>query len=72
MVKGDFVGVVAEREEQAIAAMRQLKVTWKEWSGLPDMSLSGLHQTLVDHAKTDACCRKTKARCRPSSRSRLR
>jgi CO/xanthine dehydrogenase Mo-binding subunit len=53
VVKGDFVGVVAEREEQAIAAMRQLKVTWKEWSGLPDMSLSGLHQTLVDHAKTD-------------------
>src|SRR5690606_27683932 len=44
---------VAEREEQAIAAMRQLKVTWKDWAGLPDLSLSGLHQTLVDHDKTD-------------------
>lgn len=53
VVKGDFVGVVAEREEQAIAAMRQLKVTWKEWAGLPDLSLNGLHQTLVDHEKTD-------------------
>lgn len=42
----DFVGVVAEREEQAIAAMRQLKVEWKAWSGLPDLSLDKLRDTL--------------------------
>ncbi|HUG21419.1 molybdopterin cofactor-binding domain-containing protein [Piscinibacter sp.] len=30
----DFVGVVAEREEQAEAAMRTLKVSWKPWPGL--------------------------------------
>lgn len=57
VVQGDFVGVVAEREEQAIAAMRQLKVQWKEWAGLPDLSLSGLHKTLADHPKTDRMLR---------------
>lgn len=31
----DFVGVVAEREEQAAAAARQLKVTWRAPDGLP-------------------------------------
>jgi nicotinate dehydrogenase subunit B len=30
----DFVGVVAEREEQAEAAMRQLQVSWKPWPGI--------------------------------------
>jgi nicotinate dehydrogenase subunit B len=29
----DFVGIVAEREEQADAAMRALKVTWRDWPG---------------------------------------
>ncbi|MEG2630056.1 MAG: molybdopterin cofactor-binding domain-containing protein, partial [Comamonas sp.] len=29
VVEGDFVGVVADREEQAIAAMRALRVHWK-------------------------------------------
>jgi nicotinate dehydrogenase subunit B len=29
----DFIGIVAEREEQADAAMRALKVTWKDWPG---------------------------------------
>ncbi|KQW34274.1 molybdopterin cofactor-binding domain-containing protein [Rhizobacter sp. Root404] len=29
----DFVGIVAEREEQADAAMRTLKVTWRDWPG---------------------------------------
>jgi nicotinate dehydrogenase subunit B len=33
----DLVGVVCEREEQAIAAAQALKVTWSDWSGLPDM-----------------------------------
>ncbi|WP_431274491.1 molybdopterin cofactor-binding domain-containing protein [Variovorax ureilyticus] len=31
----DFVGVVAEREEQAEQAMRELRVQWKPWPGLP-------------------------------------
>lgn len=34
----DFVGVVAEREEQAQAAMQALKVRWKPWPGLPDVT----------------------------------
>ncbi|MBP2199492.1 molybdopterin cofactor-binding domain-containing protein [Pantoea cypripedii] len=34
----DFIGVVAEREDQAIAAMETLKVRWKPWEHLlPDM-----------------------------------
>jgi len=31
----DFVGVVAEREEDAECAAAQLRVTWKPWPGLP-------------------------------------
>jgi nicotinate dehydrogenase subunit B len=34
---GDFVGVVAEREENAIKAAAQLKVTWKPVPTLPDL-----------------------------------
>jgi CO/xanthine dehydrogenase Mo-binding subunit len=34
----DFVGVVCEREEQAIAAANALNVTWSDWAGLPDMA----------------------------------
>ena len=35
---GDFLGVVAEREEVAIRAMRELKAEWKPWSAMPDFS----------------------------------
>jgi nicotinate dehydrogenase subunit B len=35
--KGDFVGVVAEREENAVKAATQLKVTWKRTPTLPDL-----------------------------------
>ncbi|MBF1801323.1 xanthine dehydrogenase family protein molybdopterin-binding subunit [Alloalcanivorax profundimaris] len=35
VVQGDFVGVVAEREEQAMRAARCLKVRWREPDGLP-------------------------------------
>lgn len=31
----DFVGVVADREEEAEAAASALRVTWKPWPGLP-------------------------------------
>src|ERR1700688_3553568 len=34
---GDFVGVIAEREENAIKAAAQLKVTWKLTPTLPDL-----------------------------------
>jgi nicotinate dehydrogenase subunit B len=35
---GDFVGVVAEREENAIKAAAQLKVSWKNVPTLPDLA----------------------------------
>lgn len=34
---GDFVGVIAEREENAIKAAAQLKVSWKPTPTLPDL-----------------------------------
>ena len=34
----DFIGVVAEREEVAEAAMRELRVSWKPWPGLPPVA----------------------------------
>ena len=34
---GDFVGVVAEREENAVKAAAQLKVSWKPTPTLPDL-----------------------------------
>ena len=34
---GDFVGIVAEREEHAEQALRELRVTWKTWPGLPSL-----------------------------------
>jgi nicotinate dehydrogenase subunit B len=37
VVIGDFVGVVAQREEQAIRAARQLKVTWRPHPPLPNL-----------------------------------
>jgi len=33
VVKGDFVGIVAEREEHAEQAMRELVVHWRDWPG---------------------------------------
>jgi nicotinate dehydrogenase subunit B len=38
VVKGNFVGVVCDREEQAIRAARDLKVIWEESPSLPPMS----------------------------------
>ncbi|HWH75904.1 MAG TPA: molybdopterin cofactor-binding domain-containing protein, partial [Candidatus Binatus sp.] len=38
VVKGNFVGVVCEREEQAIRAARGLKVKWQDAKNLPAMN----------------------------------
>jgi len=46
----DFVGVVAEREEHAEQAMRELRVSWKPWPGMPD--LGDLAQALRDNPAT--------------------
>jgi len=35
--RGNFIGVVAEREEQAIQAARQLRVQWQEKAAFPPM-----------------------------------
>ena len=50
VVLRDFVGVVAEREEHAEQAMRELRVTWKAWPGMPD--LSNVEQALRDNPAT--------------------
>ena len=34
----DFVGIVAEREEHAELALRELQVQWKPWPGMPDQT----------------------------------
>lgn len=38
VVQGDFIGIVAEREEQAQRAARELKVQWKPQPPLPAMT----------------------------------
>lgn len=38
VVIGDFIGVVAQREEHAIRAARELKVQWRAVPPLPDLS----------------------------------
>lgn len=52
VVLGDFIGVVAEREEQAIKAARELKVQWKPWQQhLPN--LDDIEQALRDNPSTE-------------------
>jgi nicotinate dehydrogenase subunit B len=59
---GDFVGVVAEREENAIKAAAQLKVTWKPVPTLPDLkdietalrANPSVPRTLIDKGNVDA------------------
>ncbi|MBL8332973.1 MAG: molybdopterin-dependent oxidoreductase, partial [Rubrivivax sp.] len=48
--EGDFVGVVAEREEQAEAAMRALRLDWGDWPAQPP--LDDLAQALSAHPST--------------------
>ncbi|MDO9358585.1 MAG: molybdopterin-dependent oxidoreductase, partial [Polaromonas sp.] len=46
----DFVGIVAERVEQAEQALRELKVNWKPWPGL--QNLDNLEQAIRDNPST--------------------
>ncbi|MFO1328328.1 MAG: molybdopterin cofactor-binding domain-containing protein [Rubrivivax sp.] len=48
--EGDFVGVVAEREEQAEAAMHALHLDWGDWPALPPVTDAA--QALSAHAST--------------------
>src|SRR5229473_7515207 len=58
----DFVGVIAEREENAIKAAAQLKVTWKPVPTLPDLedietalrANPSTPRTLIDKGDVDA------------------
>jgi nicotinate dehydrogenase subunit B len=38
LTQGDFVGVIAPTEWDAIRAQSALQVAWSDWSGLPDMA----------------------------------
>jgi nicotinate dehydrogenase subunit B len=59
---GDFVGVVAEREENAIKAAAQLKVRWKPVPTLPDLgdietalrANPSVPRTLIDKGNVEA------------------
>ena len=50
VVRRDFIGVVAEREEFAELAANTLRVNWKPWAGLPD--LSNIEQALRNNPAT--------------------
>jgi nicotinate dehydrogenase subunit B len=70
IVEGDFVGIVAEREEYAAEAARKLKVKWKAWrtgSGLDDISAAlrahpARERRLVDQGDVDAALGSAKTR----------
>lgn len=59
---GDFIGVVAEREENAIKAAAQLKISWKPTPTLPDLAdvetalraNPSVPRTLIDKGDVDA------------------
>ena len=59
---GDFVGVIAEREENAVSAAAQLKVSWKKTPTLPDLgdietalrNNPSTPRTLIDRGDVDA------------------
>ena len=61
LVIRDFVGIVAEREEHAEQALRELRVQWKAWPGLTPMddlaqalrNNPSTRRTLVDDGDVD-------------------
>ena len=50
VVQGDFIGIVAQREEQAEAAMHALRVDWHPWT--PVAPLDDLAQAISTHPST--------------------
>jgi nicotinate dehydrogenase subunit B len=62
VVQRDFVGIVAEREEHAEQAQRELRVQWKAWPGMPSLDdVEGAlranpftQRVLVDEGQVDA------------------
>ena len=50
VVEKDFVGVVCEREEQAVKAARELKVRWNDPGGVP--SYDQLYSSMVEQVGT--------------------
>ena len=70
VVEKDFVGVVAEREEQAIKAAKTLKVTWSDPGGVP--SYEELFVNMVSQVGTARLLAQdgdVTRRCRPRRRS---
>ena len=69
---GDFVGVVAEREENAVKAAARLKVAWKPTPTLPDLkdvatalrANPSTPRTLADKGDVDAAIAAAQNRCR--------
>jgi nicotinate dehydrogenase subunit B len=63
---GNFIGVVAEREEQAVRAAKQLKVEWRETARLPSMEnfpgyirrQSTNDEVVVEEGKVDSALRR--------------
>ena len=75
----DFVGIVAEREEKAEQALRELKVQWKPWPGMPDVSdvqqalrnNPSTTRKLVDEGDVDAALAKLHADGREIGRAHV-
>jgi len=55
VTRGNFVGVVAEREELAIRAARELRVTWNDGAGLPEAG--DLYEAIRTRPTTDRVVR---------------
>lgn len=74
VVRGDFVGVVADREEQAVAAMRALKLRWKPVPPAPDLrdlaaairANPASRRLLLEEGDVEAACGRGAARVRRS------
>lgn len=71
---GNFIGVVAEREEQAVRATKQVKVEWRETVRWPEMEelhtfirrQSTSDDTVREEGKVESALRKATARVKAS------